>query len=813
MKNNTKYASRIFHNYLFICLLTTGIFSFSTALAQETVIVGQVLNSADRSPIPSVSIVFKNTQIGVHSNEEGYFMIRTTGKETTLVFSSIGYKQQELKLKPGQSVGLEVTMEQQHNLLQEAFVIPGTNPALDLMKKVRWLKKANDVSRKSGYNVQSTEQNLVLLSKINRQGINKQLFDQLKNGNLSNADSSLVIPLYMAETKFKLSGTKKTQLSKNIFSSMETSEKIADQLVGEIDTRLNFYDNAVVVLGISLISPLSDIGNVYYNYYLTDSLHSKTGKQYEIHFRSINQKNLAFNGRLWIDSSTFSLVQIEAELPAKANLNFIHNLNISQKYEQIGNNHWTRQSEETTMNMTYELLGDSLHPKPEIFLKRSATFDFNDSISMKTENFAQSNYNEATLTEKMDQLNNTPALKKARWLADVLFTGYIPIGKIDVGKIQQFGRITDIEGLRLNFPFRTNEKLWKNISIGGYAGYGFKNREIKYSGIGHYKLPGHKRQIISINYTNDFRRIDYNYNDFMYNENPIFSDDVEIFNSIFTYKSIFEFISPENLNAKKLSERKEFSVSFSNDWNSDIESNVYIRSNQLIANTSLPMQIGNVSLPSLQQQSVTVLTRFSFGERTYEDHLQRIYIANKQPVIYGILEVGKYNLGDKNGNYSKLTGAIKQSIRLDIGELNYITEAGWLVGKTPYPLLDIPAGRETGGYSLYQFNMMDYMEYAADKYIHLHTELMMNGLILNQTPIIKWFNLREICSFKMAYGSLSDRHRTLLDYPSYLHPLTEPYTEVGVGVTNILHLFTVQSVWRLTNGIPWGIRASFSFHF
>jgi hypothetical protein len=368
-------------------------------------------------------------------------------------------------------------------------------------------------------------------------------------------------------------------------------------------------------------------------------------------------------------------------------------------------------------------------------------------------------------------------------------------------------RFTDIEGFRLNFPFRTNQKLWKNISLGGYVGYGFRNKEMKYSGIAQYRLPTEKRRIIGINYTNDYRIINYDYNHLLYYENPLTTGDVDIANTILGFRS-----------GDRMNLRKEFSASFSNDWNTDIETNAYFRTNQIFANNDLPMQYGSENLTLLQYQSATFETRFSFGERTYNDHLQRIYISNNKPVIYSILEAGKYQLGTKSGNYGKVTGAIKHFVRMDIGQLNYIAEAGYIFGNVPYPLLQIPFGNDKGGYGFYSFNLMHLMEYATDKYATLHTELILNGLIMNQIPLIKSLNLREMFTFNMAYGGLSNSHNDVLQLPDYLNPLSKPYMEVGVGITNILHLFTFQSVWRLTDlnkpgVVPWNILGSINLSF
>lgn len=794
--------------HFFILVLVTILLPTHKMTGQETVVVGQVLNKADQSPIPNVNIYFKNSNKVVRSNEEGYFMIRTNENLTTLVFSAVGYKKKELRVKAGQSVGTQVELDEENTLLQEVFVIPGANPALEMMKKVRILTSENDVSRRSDYNVKSTEQNLVLLNKVSQRTISKRLFEQLQKSSLSKSDSDLVLPLYMAESSYMIDFKDKKQLSKNIFTSPEFSEKMVEKLLGEIDVKLNFYENTIIVFGKNLVSPLSNIGNAYYNYYLADSVKTETGKQYKIHFRTKNVKNLAFDGHMWIDSASYALTEIEAELPMQANINFIRNLRIFQEFALQQNNRWSPKSEKMTLNMNYELLADSLHPKPEIFVKRSTTFQLSDSTSLKSEKFAQSNFSEETLNDKLKGLNNTPILRTAKWLADVVFTGYIPAGKIDIGKIQQTIRISDIEGLRLTLPLRTNEKLWKNVSLGGFVGYGFRNQVVKYSGETQFKIPGEKRRIISLNYTNDYRRVDYNYNDFLFRENPLVTGDEDISSSIFGLRS-----------AGNMSERNEYSISFTNEWNAGIESSIFLRSNKLLANGSLPMLINGVNATSfLQQQSATFSTRFSFDEKTYDDHMQRIYIANKKPIIYSIFEVGNYQLGNKSGMYGKIMATMKHAVNLSFAELNYNAEAGIVLGNVPYPLLEIPSGSETGGYSTYQFNMMNYMEYAADKYVNLHSELTFNGQLMNQIPLIKHLNLREICSFNISYGGLSDAHKTLLDYPAYLNPLSKPYMEVGVGFSNILKIFTLQSVWRLTDvnhpGVsPWGLRGCLRLRF
>lgn len=790
---------------LLLCFIAANIAVF----AQETVVVGQILNAHDRSPIPDVNIYFKNTTIGVKSNEEGFFMIKTTGKETTVIFSSVGFKQREIKVKPGQSIGIQVLLTEQTTELMDVLVVPGANPALEFMRKVRQRRSQNDYSIQPDYRVSQTEQNLVLLSKIDQRSVNKRIFQQLSVGSVSDIDSSLILPLFMEERKYEVVQAQKTETAQNIFSTDKNNEKLMRQLIGDFKSGYNFYRNSIELFGKGFVSPLSATGNAYYHFYLADSTLTDNGKEYVVNFRSKNYKNLAFNGSMKIDSVTLALTEINAELPRQANLNFVHNLRVSQRFKSLSKSYFVLNSELITLNMSYEMLADSLRPKPEIFISKSlSSASLTQHPDTKTNSFAQSNYDAETLDDKMISLQETEIVKTAKWIADVIITGYIPMGKLDFGKIQNIARLTDEEGLRLNIPLRTNEKFSKSIGINGYAGYGFGNKEMKYSVGAQYKLPVKKRTLFGISYTNDYRRVDYDYNDFLLRENPLQSGDFDIAGTIFAFNSV------GNLN-----ERKEFSASLQHDWSKDIESSLIFRSNNILSGYWLSFIQNGSTLQAIQNNTLTFSSRFSFDERVYDDHFQRIYIANNKPVIYAIAEAGQFQAGNKQGNYLKTSFVLKQQLAFGFGRWNYALEAGKIFGTVPYHLLEIPSGTESAsGYRKLQFNEINFMEYAADQYISMHNEIILNGLVMNNIPLIKHLNLREMFSFKLFYGSLKNTHAELIDYPVNFYSTQKPYMEVGAGFSNILRLFTLQSVWRLTDldhpgANRWSLRGSIRVSF
>ena len=784
MKLNNSFLHRTSKRILLFgvafLFLSTG------TLAQETVVVGQVLDKYDKSPISTVDIYFKNSNRAVQSNDDGYFLIRNNGPETTLIFTIVGYKPYELKLKRGDNVGVQIELEEKKSILDEVLVLPGINPANDLMRKVRLMRKQNDVKLPGG----SVEQSAVFLTKNDTRWQNNKLWENLKTGNLSQSDSALMVPLYMDESEYNYKGETKQQKSKNTYNTPETAENLIVQLLNGLDNPINFYDNSVSLLNKSLISPLANIGNAYYRYYLTDSIQSENGKQYEVHFYSRNPANLAFNGTMHIDSTTLSLTYMAATLPRQANLNFIHNLTIEQKF-RFAANHWIPDNQQSTWYMTYDLLKDNLNTKPELLVNRKTVYaSGNDEFVLQPDSFAGNKYSEEAINDRLAALQQTPLYKTARFIADAALTGYLKAGKIDIGKISTILRLTDVEGLRIGLPFRTNEGLWKNLMIGGYGAYGFGDKKWKYGAEMQWKIPTTSSFMLGVKYINDYRRTDYDYTDFIWRENPLITGDHDIVSTLFSLKK-----------GNSLQKVEEFSAFASRDITSGIEATLMVQNKKTYSSAAFPFtgEGQQMEYETLHQQSASLTGRFSFNERYLDEHFQRIYLKNNHPVIYGTVEMGNYKFGTNKGNYMRFIASIQQTGRFPVGEWRYLIEAGKITGNVPYPILKNIRGKSGSAYGRYQFTLMNFNEYMADTYATLQSEVITNGIIFNNIPLVKKLNLREITGLKIAGGSLSELHTLLMNLPPSTSGLIKPYSEVSVGFTNLFGAISVQYTRRLTD--------------
>ena len=789
MKQNNlscSYAKR--RSLILLILYLLIALNISAQETVETVVVGQVLNKYDKSPLSSVSVYFKNSSIGVQTNEEGYFLIRNKGEETTLVFTLVGYQKKELKLKRGDNVGVQMELEEKQNILSEIFVMPGINPATDLMKKIRLKRQQNNVKVK----LKSTEQSAVFLSKNDTRWQNNKLYEQFKTGNLQTNDTSLLVPLYMEESDYDNVGTTKELKNKNTYNTTKTAENLIVQLLKGLDNRINFYDNSVNILGKTMISPLANIGNMYYKYYLTDSLQSPTGKQYDVHFYSKNPKNLAFNGKMRIDSASLALVHITAGLPRQANINFIHNLEFEQTFKLV-DIYWIPKTQRSAWDMTYDVLKDNRNTNPELLVSRSTLYaDSENALVLLPDSFAGSAYSQETISSRMAALQETKLYKTAKYIADAALTGYMKVGKIDIGQLTTIMRLTEPEGFRIGLPFRTNEDMWKNFMIGGYGAFGFGDKKWKYGAEMQWKLPTVSRFIVGVKYINDYRRTDYDYTDFLWRENPHSTGDYDIVSTIFSFQK-----------GTSLNKRTEFTAFIYKDITPDIETYLIYQNKKILDSEAFPfVNAGSLdNYHALYQQSISFTSRFSFNEHFIDGHFQRFYQKNSYPVIYGTFEAGKYqfSLTNGSGNYARLVASIQQVGNFTLGEWRYFLEAGKIFGTVPYPILKNIKGKNGSIYSRYQFTLMQPNEYMADTYATLQSELMTNGIIFNNIPLIKRLNLREIASFKIAYGSLNENHAKLMNLPAVTSGFTKPYSEVSIGFANLLGIISVQYTRRLTD--------------
>lgn len=786
---------RLLPHIVFLLLMFSPLYA-------ETIVVGEITDARTGTPVANANVYYKGTRTGCATNQEGMFMLRCElDKERTLVISAVGYKSQHYRIQPGQYLGIAVALEEKTTMLEDVLIVPGSNPALPLMERVRQQRPANNPDYRSDVVYILNEQKELYISEIDRRHLQRHLWKSLRKGMLQAEDSTFLLPLYHSRQMFRLQGSgAETVGTAHERSSVLTATDYS-ALLGGIDLPVNFYRNSVTVLGKTFLSPLASSGNRYYRYYLTDSLSNAAEKHYVVQFRSRNPFFACFNGEMEIDSATCALRSIAVSVPRDNAVNYLSSLCISQRHTATH----TVCDEDLSLLLDFAVKTDSSHLFPTVLLRRSLKSN-EEAVRWKKEIPPMPVGTDSTaVAGAMDSLERMPVIRVARFAAEVISTGYIPTGTVvDIGNVTDLLRVNPHECVHVGLPLRTNSRLWRNVSLGGYVGYGFRDRAWKGKGLIQVQLPSERRNTLNMSYEDSYVWSEVSDLDKVLRENSIGTGTMN-----FTTALVGNFRTTAYA-VNSATRRREAHLWSENEWTDRLETSLHIRTGRM--GYGNPM-VGYGQIPSYAYTSLSALFRLSWGESRTDLYFRRVRRYSRYPVLYMQLEGGGYRMPwmEADRLYGRLGISIRQCIPLGmLGEIDYALQGGIIFGSVPYPLLQVFNGNQTYAFDPYRFTLMNQWQYAADRYMLLHAQWNLNGALLNRIPGVRYLHLRELLELKVAWGGLSDKHKAVLAFPgaeemgapagaTLFAPLHVPYVEVGIGLGNILRVGELWSVWRLTN--------------
>ena len=774
------------------------------AWAAETVLVGNVHDAATGEPLQNVQLYFRGLKKGVVTDANGFFFMRVDLlKKDRLEVSLVGYKKQHYDIMPGQAVGMEVYLEERISTLSEVLALPGANQAIPLMEAVRANRQVNDVAKP----IAATTH--YFISDIHPRYLKRRLWKGMEEGMYMQPDSTFLIPL-----------------PKEGYS----------QYMIPMPERFNFYESHLRLMGATLLSPLSPAANGFYNFSLMDSatVHydGKVEKHYRVHYFPKNSFNPTLEGVLTIDSATYGLREVTARVPREVGLNFLTDLRYNAQYMPDGA--LCREELQTLMEMAVKT--DSSHIFPSLLAYRFSEPEWVGAAPDTIQPF-DSSYT-AYLQSRMPQsavvlpddsviratqkaLQETPLFKVVKWLTTTFYTGYMPTGTaVDIGGVNEIFRINNVERLHMGLPLRTNARMHERFSLEGYIAWGIKDRGLKYNAGFKWLLPTERRQQLRFSISDHYVEQDVSAFGALKNENGLGEDNLR-----FTSR-LFNGMTNKAFTFSSLGRRQEVRIAMESDW---LGSSGAVPT----VETTFSLQFGRQGYgdaadyryreaPMFGYASVRGLLRLSWAEKTADLYMRRRHLYSHYPVVYLGAELGSYRMpqSPSYAMYGLLNLMVRQDVSLGMGgRLQYLVEGGMVIGAVPYPLLSIMSGNAGYTYSPDRFTLMSNYQYAADRYLAAHVQWDGRGILFNQIPGVRYARLHELLELKIAYGSLSDKHRRVIDYQDYfgeylMQPLRVPYVELGVGIGNILRVGNVYSIWRLTDrknpySARWGVRFCF----
>lgn len=779
--------------YLLFFLLFS---SFSLLFGQaEIVIAGQVVDKADQQAVSFAHVSLLGSKATTTTDVDGYFVLRTTESPKAIVVSMLGYKTKTKRLRKGQSVGLQLELQENSAVLEEMLVYSGSNPALNMMQHVRQNRDANNPARRAGFLVYVKKHTQASISEISRNSFNNRLFSSFRKGMLLAQDSSLLLPIFDNQELFRLDSTQKYLLDANRKDILPQQKQLVDALVSKLPEHINFYENYIPVFGKNFLSPIAQYSASVYKYHLKDSVTLFGAKEYVILFRPKNNKDLAFEGEMRIDSASYALRFIEASMPIGTNINFLRRLAFSQSFKRIDACAW--QFDNLQSVIAFQLISSKDNrTKNSLFISQQNVYS--DSIS--------GNYNERPLQvcelnfgAAIDTIGKSTAMRRAAYLADVMMNRYVHVGKFDLGPVTQMCSYNDLEGNKITLGGRTGKQMWENFTLGGYGAYAFGNQSWKFGAEMQYRFKQPKYALLGIKYRDDVYQTDYDYHDEISNENTIGNGVSELLS--FILQSF-----PE-----KCSRRQLVDLFYDKEWQEGVNTHFALQRTNFQPNIQVPFESASASFSNLEDYRLTLALRLSKQQRILDEYFHRMFLSNKYPVVNLVAEYGVYRLANTQNSYLKLHVLERQSLQLgNFGKFSYALDAGYLFGSVPFSLLEIYSGVKNYGLDKLSLSLISLDQFASDAYFNVDTRLVTYGLLFNRIPLVRKLNLREMLTAKLACGSLRNSHLEVMALPNFLKPMEAPYLIVGAGVANIFRIASIEYVMempKITNPkLYWGLR-------
>ena len=786
-------------NIVFLGLLALG----SWLHAVETIIVGEIVNETTGEAIPNVNIHFRGTKIGTSSDANGAYALRVDMQaKAQLVFSAVGYYTQRFEIEPGSMAGLQVSMREKVATLTEVVIAPNENPALAILRQVREHRKENDRTLHADLTTDVKREQTLYVSHIGKRQLRRALWRSLQAGMIAQEDSTYILPLYRETQTYRLSGSEMTPANDQRTQALILTSTDYSALIGS-EGNLNFYAPSVSLMKHAFLSPLAPGGNLYYRYYLTeseandltaersDSANDLTGEAglVKIAFRTRNPFYATFNGEMVIDTTTFALRAINAYVPAEVAVNYVNTLHVSQSLlpdGSIADEHISAlldvniKSEKAGTIFPTLLLNTSLSRDPRTTslpsLPSSTSSSSSSSFSSSPSSPSSPSSSEVSADSAFAALDSLPIIRTAKWFATIATTGYIPTGSfLDIGHIEEILQVNHHEGVHVGLPFRTNEKMSKIVSLEASVGYGIKDRRAKGLGRISVNLPTLRRNILQLEYHDRYVWSEVDDFDRLMRENSMGWRNFD-----FTSYA-FEALHRDKKCVNTAIRQRQLQIHWFADWTSFLETHAYVRVGNQPADISGQNADFRGQNSDINYQSLSLIARFSWGERKYDGYFLRRYAySSKYPVLYVGLEGGHWSptgtkgadltaqrsnsangLSAEGGLFTHLRLMLTQHANLGMGgTLTYVLQGGAIFGKVPPTLLWHANANQGYAYDPYRFTMLHGYELMADKYVALHTEWNGQGILFNLIPGIRWLHLRELVESKIAYGYLSEIHQS-----------------------------------------------------
>lgn len=836
-------------------------FASTCALVAQTKVSGLVKDNFGE-PVAFANVVFKDSNEGTITNEDGRFYLESDDTYTTLVISFLGYTTKEIELEGRVNYKMAIELQEEVAQMDQVVIYSGktskkNNPAIDILRKIWENKRQNGLKRYKQYEYDKYEKLEFDLNTIDSSLIKSKLFRGMEfifeQTDTSRVTGKTYLPVFVNEAFSKVYGDNEIgkvkedlQGNKNSgFSENQTIISFIKDLYNEYDV----YDNYLQFFDKSFTSPISRTGIQTYNYVLADSAFIENKWCYNIIYYPRRSNELTFKGDFWVNDTTFAIKEINMQLSKSANINWVKEIYMEQEFDIVNDTTFLlkrdyflsdfafRKKEEsrglygkrTTLYNNYQF-----DKKKERDFYDKEVYYYDKDVYNRGDEFWEKNRleklskDEKGVYKMLDTLKTVKKFKTLYNVGSVLASGYweFPSINFDYGPIFSTFGFNEVEGLRIRTGGRTYFSQNDPWRLEGFAAYGFKDQKFKYGISGKWLVDKKSRFIVSGGYRKDVEQI-----------GASLTTSRDVLGRNLASSSLVGTSANDKLTSIELS---NVAVEFEPFRNFVFRTDASLRTLESASETFSLDYFTDASETTTQgdikQAELVFTTIWEPGKKTSGFGVERRVANEWFPTFFFSYTKGLEGPLDSDFDYNKLQFSFRKGIRVGgFGTLGVSFETGKTFDPVPLALLSPVPGNQSFFSIFNTYSQLDFYEFVTDEYASLHLEHNFGGRIFSRIPGLKKLNLREIVSFRTIIGNISqdniDLNRPAFENlffepgqtirpltPGDIAPFSEPYYEYGFGVGNIFKVFRIDVNFRgnynqLPNARGFGVTGSFGFFF
>lgn len=803
--------------------------SAAKVAAAGYVITGKIADISTGEGVPFATVFFPHSPVGTAADVDGNFEIKVDVLPSdTISAQAMGYKKVSHKLPADQkNIHLAIDLDRSSNMLGEVVIHAGEDPALLLLKQIIKHKPDNNPKRIENYRCEVYNKLEVDLQKLTREQFEKipmlKHYSFIFNNLDTVSESTPYLPVFLTESLSDFYYQDKPRRKKEIIKATLVKgieDDAITRFIGDSYQNINVYDNYVTIFNKQFVSPISNAGAFYYNYKIRDTQEVYGHKIILVQYSPKRQGESCFFGDFWVVDSLFAIQKVNMDIPNTANINYVHRVSLYQEFKPIDDSVWFCIKNKFIIDFDLPFKGKL----PSLIGRKTATYGNivigdttinelskdkkykkdvvveyathkNDEDYINRHRLDSLNKNEKTIYKMVDTITQMPITKYYKNTIKFLVTGVKDVGPLELGPYFYLYSRNKVEGNRVRITIGTPEKL-KNMHFSTYLAYSehrdsISQSHFKYGGEGFWIINRLPRTTLLAAYTHDLD-IAANYYEQTTADN--------IFSSFFRKKDI----------NRKFAFADETRIEFFRENLTGFSLKTTLHHKEFTPYAPLPYvgifhdQYGHPT-HSVINTEFNFQFRYAYKEQFIEGRLRRLSTGSKYPIV--TIDAGGGVKGIWNGSYDYQRVRLALSDRLNIAPVGYIKYniyAGQNFGTLPYPLLEVHPGNEYRYYNPNAFQMMNKYEFISDKYVGFYFEHNIGGGIFTYIPVVRKAKLRQFYTVRAIAGSLSEANKQLNLEPASHSPNPfrtlegKPYVELGTGISNILELFRIDLVWRVT---------------